>query len=858
MNKQLQLTYDKGIANVPSDAICDDNMLEDSVGMVYDNGEHRPIQAPVEVFDEFGIAGRILFVHNLPTGQKNYIYINEDDQGTLWFFATNSDGSPILVPTEEPGQYTLLQKEIDHHGIYVTLDSTKINSVGKTLIVALSNNLQYYLWDPSANDYKGIGSVIPKPSMRFGLKNDVGRTVSTSSEETRLKYLAASLSGVDQEMHIVDADTFENSSKGAYAETKNKAAQSKAFCLPFLVRYALKMYDGEYMHISNPIIMYASVKDNHIARPGAFYLLPLTLHYKNLVSYKNWSDIVKNITIFVSAGIELYNLGLKTSINGHGEHDERYAGCVTINGYREEGGAHTVSHALLFDRRTNSEIVDDMFSTSTFYKLCDISALDVVSSWKAMGDHFGYTTLEFLTTQEQLKYDNYYSLAPLSAGYMFTYNNRLNITKVKRGFFAGYDYFEAVPEGSEHYIIRAKIASDNGDRVVEILTTENTRMGDYFFYPDPRATQVSIYIDGQGGEQLILNADLIEHPGLNGAYYYHGFYDPVDASTPPGNVSEKPPLTHADVDTSPETLNSYIITSEVNNPFLFKAEGYNVVGGGEVLGMTAITTALSQGQFGQFPVLVFTNEGIWAMSVSDTGLFSDINPVSRDVAYRINPCITQVDNAIFFISEKGLMVISGSQVDCVSMQLNGKSVNGTVSFHDFLCSPNTIMTYDYRDSLLWIINTGEAYGQTCYVYAMKNGTFSKFAPEHPIKFATNDFPDYIMQNNMYGIYSLIHRPDINQDSSRYAATMTTRPMKFGDGMSLKSIMQLKNVYQMEGDVSLRIYASNDMNNWRELHSLRNSPWKYYKFRFDFGNMKATDRFAGTQLVFQERRTNKLR
>jgi hypothetical protein len=141
---------------------------------------------------------------------------------------------------------------------------------------------------------------------------------------------------------------------------------------------------------------------------------------------------------------------------------------------------------------------------------------------------------------------------------------------------------------------------------------------------------------------------------------------------------------------------------------------------------------------------------------------------------------------------------------------------------------------------------------------MKNGTFSKFAPEYPIKFATNDFPDYIMQNNMYGIYSLIHRPDINQDSSRYAATMTTRPMKFGDGMSLKSIMQLKNVYQMEGDVSLRIYASNDMNNWRELHSLRNSPWKYYKFRFDFGNMKATDRFAGTQLVFQERRTNKLR
>ena len=41
-------------------------------------------------------------------------------------------------------------------------------------------------------------------------------------------------------------------------------------------------------------------------------------------------------------------------------------------------------------------------------------------------------------------------------------------------------------------------------------------------------------------------------------------------------------------------------------------------------------------------------------------------------------------------------------------------------------------------------------------------------------------------------------------------------------------------------------------------SLRTKPWKYYRFRYNFSGLLATDRFAGTVLITQERRTNKLR
>ena len=49
MNEKIQqLTFEKGITNVPSDAVCSDNELEECMGLYHDGAEHRPIQKPVE------------------------------------------------------------------------------------------------------------------------------------------------------------------------------------------------------------------------------------------------------------------------------------------------------------------------------------------------------------------------------------------------------------------------------------------------------------------------------------------------------------------------------------------------------------------------------------------------------------------------------------------------------------------------------------------------------------------------------------------------------------------------------------------------------------------------------------------
>ena len=96
-----------------------------------------------------------------------------------------------------------------------------------------------------------------------------------------------------------------------------------------------------------------------------------------------------------------------------------------------------------------------------------------------------------------------------------------------------------------------------------------------------------------GGEiRLILDADLKEHPGLNGAYYFAGFTPSTDEPT--GTVIDHIPTLPA---VEPELLYNNIIQSEVNNPWVFLAEGYHTVGTGRIIGLSTITQALSEGQW---------------------------------------------------------------------------------------------------------------------------------------------------------------------------------------------------------------------------------------------------------------------
>ena len=350
-----------------------------------------------------------------------------------------------------------------------------------------------------------------------------------------------------------------------------------------------------------------------------------------------------------------------------------------------------------------------------------------------------------------------------------------------------------------------------------------------------------------------IRVKLSQHPMLNGAYAFVSLPSNDEIS---GNVAA--PTVNAN---AYETLDSQIFTSVVSNPFVFEASGDNTVGTGKILGIVANTEAVSQGQFGQYPLLVFTDEGIYAMSVNSEGLYSSIHPISREVCNNADS-ITPTDKVVYFTSEKGLMATSGGEAICVSGQLSGGKNRGLPSsflpFKNFL--ENCLIAYDYKASLLRIFNKNTSYH---YVYNMVDKIFSISHNYTSSKIfcrtVASNYPDNLVQFDDSTVYSLTNIPLAEDDTNDYDCIMTTRPLKLGGSTILKSLRGLKHLFDSDtGTVSVTVYGSNNGKDWIALKSLFGKPWKYFKLEYSFKNFKASDSFAGSIIETQSRREDKIR
>lgn len=848
--KQQQLTFDKGITNVPSDALCSDNALAESVGMVYDDGEHRVIQKPnpfiTSVSGGLGAIPRILFVHRFNNQERFIGYYTTEGHapyylcwGTVANSAYSYNGS-FIMDNSERLQYT---------------SSTQISSIGKTLIILDSNGISYYLWKTNAYEYLPD---IPEPDVEFqmyyGSFGQSSALINASVHNTApAECLTYNESRNEIDVREDRQEDYNNLVVGLYSKNLKAIAHRKAFAEPFFVRYALEMYDGSYTMISAPMLMFPSVHQNTRAQFWDDRVVLLTIFSEMIFvakhDYTKYSDLVRGVTVFVTDGVNLYDTVVDQTPTTLNVANTMWSDYICYDsGY----GKHVVDqrgttqkYFLPLKLRSDKSILNDLESTGQFYKVFSLGLVGN-NTWESSASYIGEHVLDNLTTQNRLEYDDYYSHCDKSAKSIYSYNGRLILANVLRGFFEGYSHFIGYPNTSTSYDVYVWIKTDVGDRIVHKTITSTEKLWLYFYYPDPRAYKVQI------GDTPY---NLKEHGSLNGAYYMMSTL-PVGNETGPGVASSTPTT-----NTTEEYLENHIYMSEVNNPFVFYAQGDYTVGTGRIFGITSLTTALSQGQFGEYPLLAFSSSGIWALSIASTGYFTACHPMSREVALENNPCLTQTDGAVFFASKKGLMVVVGNQVKCVSEQLSGKKetfvgVTDLGNFVDFL---NTaIIAYDYRDSMLWIFDKTHT---ACWVYSIKSGTFGKyeFGTSKAVTNVVNYYPDYLIQNPD-GVHSLARRLDINNDTGTYAGTIISRPMKFENSLALKSLVQVRNIYDIShgAGITLQIYVSNNLHNWMEVHSLRGMPWKYFRFRFNFTTLKANDHFDGSLIISQERRTNKLR
>jgi hypothetical protein len=462
-----------------------------------------------------------------------------------------------------------------------------------------------------------------------------------------------------------------------------------------------------------------------------------------------------------------------------------------------------------------------------------------------------------------------------------SYNSRLHLAGVSRGFFDGYEIFLPFDNNAGYsYDVYVYIKTPSGTRVVKKNYTTYEKMGIYFFYPDPRAYQAIIFLAGA----WLCTLELKEHPSLNGAYYMRL---PVedDANEQTGTLGNDIPTQaecEAAVNETAESLSNQIFTSEVNNPFVFTYKGNKTIGTGNIVALATLTTAISQGQFGQHPVIVFSTDGIWAMEVTKEGYLNPAQPMSREVCINANT-ILETDGAVFFASKKGLMIIVGNQrsidVKCVSGQMNGKVFStaaitaisegndwsslitqcaDTRGFLQFIRDSSCFLAYDYIDNRILIINPSYTYS---YLFSMVDGSVSKMVIPSGAVRSVRYYPDYLLQSTDGKVWSLYDKKDETELNTRQKAFILTRPMKMSGPVSVKSLRELVNVGYWDkkagSKVKTQVFVSDDLVDWYHMESRFGPAAKYFRIAL-YIEMLPTERLSGTILFDQERRDENVR
>ena len=903
------LSFGKGMTNVPSDLMSDDNELEVCDGFIYRDGELKPIQKPVKIGQT---SYTIMYVHKM-ADYKNLIGKLEHTQSIICYKMTD-DGI-----------------DMDSGQTFSIGEPSEITSVGNTLICVTENGIHYLLF--KGTKYVDMGTELPKPKVEFSTfatnlligsskvtplnirefcetskktacYDDSGRLTSVTTSKTSTSWTYKPINDVDK------MKAFQTSVQGHVASVIKEAKEVNRFCFPFFVRYALKLHDGSYARISNPILVCPTINRNLKITPNRkreegfeesvnsqtldlenvnssaaiffiYYIGHSNLYYKaSIEGADNWKDIVKEIVVFASDEVRPFDIDGDFEFKEPLEMDG-YCYMNQVSGkLKNLGGGifdgptadFNLSYKFTYDDykarsvimpkhvKSDREIIDALMSKTQFYKLFAIKTDEANGKleFAPIANH----VVETLTEQEQLKTDDYYGWATMVAKKVYPYNNRLNMTGVKRKPFSGFSDFIPISTGEQpgmqgvmqpfpderEYEIYTHIVANSMDAWVKAdgyYTALPEMIGSWIYYPDPNATEMLI-IDKDTGSAS--NIKLKVHPRLNGAYCFDKLpfpritYDGFEDSNARPVVDQN----------AHETLDSNIYTSVVNNPFLFEASGDNTVGTGSILGIIANTEAISQGQFGQYPLMVFTSEGIYAMSVTNEGMYGSIHPISREVCLENSPLVP-TDKLVYFASEKGLMAASGAETAPMSEQLKGRSSMQDGGFANYL--KNCLIAYDYRDSLLRIYSKVYPWQ---YIYNMKDKTFSVVENGVKAKAVANDYPDNLIQDTDGNVYSLTAKPDIVHDDNTYSGTVTTRALKLGGSIMQKSLRSVKHLMDTSdnGKVKLEVWGSNNAKHWRKLNSLGGKPWAYFKIRYTLTGFRASDSYAGTVIEVQKRREDK--
>lgn len=553
-----------------------------------------------------------------PVGTPEYLYTPEKKNHWLVYVHICYDGEHHITENENTLYYEALikkengniQKESSQLFELNDLQVLSIQSIGNTLIIICTESIYYLLYKEGKYIFLGEKPDIPEISFFPYIEYTDAYFVS----EYTFQHGYSNPTRLDTE----DINYYNDAYYNAFFQLQEKAWKRHYFIQPILIRYALTLYDGSRIFSSAPVMvslpspiqpyqMSIRLKNSNNLCLGSHegqiiagnYSLKYYIHQFNL---DNWKDIVRSIDFFVSPEATIF------------EPDQKQQGLKFTIKRTEEN--ETLSFLLKGDISflDLKEIKKRYLQDSLFYK---IATIEDWSDWKE-GESYAIENKirpDLLVHEEVLSPDNT-TLLSTGAHVSYIHNKRLHIANLKKKLFPGFplSLFNVGNKNAETVdaYICTYLKTERGECKVVWQGKSN-----YFFnqlsplisYPDSNAYKMEIVVKSENTRykgSFLLTASEYE----NRADYLNETLSAISLENDslPASTPLDIPLSENDTYTQPNILR----VSELENPFIFPSEQTYTISNGEITGIATITAALSEGQFGEFPLYVFTEEGIWA------------------------------------------------------------------------------------------------------------------------------------------------------------------------------------------------------------------------------------------------------
>lgn len=896
-----------GITTNPSDYECTDGTLSDNIGLVQEHGTLRCLLEPSTI--ENGEDNKLcVYIHKTNDNKRIYIYKkiynnsswseNEefDDPEVFRCLSYRIEDSTEYIDILDRSENVFDRKKLNLNIINVT-------SIGNTLLVLSDQGLYYLVWDNG--EYINLGKNLPDLKVSFAL--------SCLREYSEAINLTKDV--------LNDKEGLTNTVMAQVNKLVAEQAKKGNFIFPFFVRAAYRLYDGSLTMHTSPVLMVPSSgvapviwgrinSDEGFSGHISCFPCNLRIFEYNGVALnigsvtRHWKDIISSVDIFVSSPFYTYNQNGfidKDEIRNFSDADD--VG-FSISDYHN-GVGYTPS---LWDIKSKLEsyhldsikkqlklpakvgVNEDIKNAALFYfvksvDLTNTNGLDLIDIEEGV--------LSSLQTRELMS-DDYDSHDRLIPEYAYIYNNRLNLSNISKEVFKGHGYKWLFPRVDNVYFPEDAGKEGDGNRRLrriyfyledsggkefifggsdsDYIYSSSGCVNYYIYHPNPKVKKAVVIYYKWEDEEIFDYCETFEmtpHPFLNGSVHFSNFQAPAKSYVNPitGNSTINENLI--------ERFANKLYTSEVNNPFYFPVQNINSIGKGEVLAIASATKALSEGQFGQFPLYAFTTDGIWALEVSQTGTFSTCQPISQDVLIN-KKSFVQIDNGIVFATDEGVKLLIGSDSSVITDVIFSERTTNwkppvNLSFdleqrdssfnREFISNCNIL--YDYANQLLLIYNNtcngpqpyrfkvteygGYFYKNVSYdydfkfkqsfIYNIKTKTWSKMnnlsilenIPSYPRTYASVFTEE--------GGMRIVDFSELTDDPLSSTQLLITRPLKLDHPDKLKTITTvIQRGHFQSGHVKQILYGSRDLTHWNPIwsstdHYLRGfagTPYKYFR------------------------------